>query len=280
MAEQLLKANGNAKLKKRNGDTETMLVAGLTLAPDDYAGLGKTVCPWAGSCRKACVLWFAGRTVTKTVRAAAIRRTRWFFDDRPAFVRQLQDDIDRLRRKAKREDTKLVVRLNVASDIAWERVAPELFMANPDVLFYDYTKSFKRADEALTDPRWPSNYELTYSWSENSDTQAVADLLKRGGNVSLVTDTRYVPSRHIADDLPGTVSADGSWFDTVDGDVHDIRLRKVDGEGVVVCLRGKGGKARVAEAVADGFAVHHAPETSMVTLPEQVKYTRLTIGVS
>ena len=49
-------------------------------------------------------------------------------------------ELVRYREAARRQGRALVVRLNVFSDIRWEREFPELFALFPDVRFYDYVR--------------------------------------------------------------------------------------------------------------------------------------------
>ena len=85
-----------------------------------------------------------------------------------------------LNQNSTKKGMKSVFRLNLTSDIAWE----DVYMKDPDYnifeyfcaeQFYDYTKSFKRMCVFLGKPftkdekKFPSNYHLTFSRSENND---------------------------------------------------------------------------------------------------------------
>jgi hypothetical protein len=107
----------NTKLKKGR---KRYLIAGLALAPADHSG--HEVCPHRGACAESCVLWFAGRTVTKPVRDAAINRTKWLFQDRVSFLDRLSAEIHNHHLKACRIGYKPLVRLNAASDLTWESI--------------------------------------------------------------------------------------------------------------------------------------------------------------
>lgn len=104
-----------------------------------------------------------------TVQQARIRRTEMFFKEKEAFLQILIKDINRLQRKASRENMLCAVRLNGTSDIPWERVRTEegqtLFEIFPDLQFYDYTK---RPDRNSI----PENYHLTFSLSEDNEEYA------------------------------------------------------------------------------------------------------------
>ena len=143
----------NAKLLKHNG--EKYLIAGLTMAPHTLGGVGNVCESATAGCKASCVLWFTGRTVTESVRAAMIRRTQHFASDPQGFTRQLHKEINRHVRIALKGRLKPLVRLNVGSDLDWSQIARE----HPDCTFYDYTKVRAR----LLDLGWPENYHLTYS---------------------------------------------------------------------------------------------------------------------
>lgn len=239
MAYKLLTSNN--KLAKGG---QLIDILGLAFAPADHSGY--EVCVWRGACAKACSLWFSGRTVTQSVRGAAIRRTRYFFENRADFMADLHEDLAKRQAYAvANPDIIVCVRLNTASDIPWECIDPTLFSRYPDIRFYDYTKSVIRAMSL----KLPDNYELTYSVNEESDLVEVDTLLTMRRNCAVAFDTIYRPGHHDIRPLP----AAWNGRQVIDGDVYDARLASLDGQGVIVGLRGKGGKRRVIEAVEDGF---------------------------
>lgn len=236
----------NPKLAK--GEAFGYLSAVLHLAPARLSGFN--VCPMAtAGCIAACLNTagrggiFAKGQTTNAIQRARIARTRWYFEDRPAFLAQLRAEIAAHVRRAKRLGLKPAVRLNGTSDIPWERVAPELFSAFPEVQFYDYTKVAKRArsPEAL-----PANYRLTYSLSEDPASHGHArDVLAAGGNVAVVFRSKAVREQRIAS---GAVMGAYVW-PVIDGDLTDLRF--TDPPGSIVGLYAKG-KAR---ADRSGFVI-------------------------
>jgi hypothetical protein len=236
----------NAKLKK---GSKAYNVRGLSLAPAKTSG--RNVCSMAGYCAKMCVVWFSGRTVMRTTRNAAIARTRLFFNERQQFIALLFHAITCHIGKCKQLGQSAFVRLNVASDLKWEQLAPELFLID-NVVYYDYTKIVSRARDYAAG-KLPKNYHLTYSVSERSDEKTVRQLLESGMNVSLVVDSPYCPQLGIIGKLPTKYTFAGKAFPTVDGDKHDIRIPELDGKGRVVLLRSKGGILKTLEGVASGF---------------------------
>jgi hypothetical protein len=153
------------KLLSVNADTKTIksnkagfLTGILYLAPYDLSGVN--LCPFAkvAQCHVAC-LNTAGRGVFNNVKEARLRKAKLFNENKPEFFAQLIDDINKLKRQAKKKNLQAVVRLNGTSDIEWEKikVAGEytIFDLFPDLQFYDYTKNPNRKN-------LPSNYDLTF----------------------------------------------------------------------------------------------------------------------
>jgi len=198
-------------------------------------------------------LWFAGRRITEPARKRAIADTKWFFENRETFLTQLHADVRRLKRKADREQLKLAIRLNVASDLDWT-----WFVQNhTDVTFYDYTKSRKRFS-AYLDGKLPDNYYLTYSVSERDiDDNLLIDFLDRHGNVAMVRNIEY-RSMGISDwakgSIPRRIQLGRRRFKTFDADLHDLRLPSIDGSGKIGVLRLKGSNQAKRRAIQSGFA--------------------------
>ena len=265
----------NTKLRKSSG--LGLLLFGLSLRAAD--GSGYDVCPFrTAGCTKACVLEHAGRSNMPSVRKARTRKTRLYFENREQFIAELDADLYLVERQAQRAGLAPCVRLNVASDIAWEIKHPELFANHPTINFYDYTKWTKhRFDHALagsgyTGKHMPSNYHLTYSHNEETPvndygTSYSSELLAAGVNVAIVYDTIYNPTQNKIGTLPTSWRIDGDRmssiykYDVIDGDTHDIRIAEFDNSaqpaddtrGVIVGLRGKGGKRQVIDGVDAGF---------------------------
>lgn len=200
----------------------------LHLAPARLSGY--QVCPMASAgCAAAC-LNTAGRGRFTRTQEARIRKTRWFFEDRGAFMAQLVKDIAAAIRKSDRENMIPVIRLNGTSDLRWEDQpvlgygnVMELFSA---VQFYDYTKLVNRKD-------LPTNYHLTFSRSEENENNAEA-MLALGFNVAAVF--QKLPATYLG--VP-----------VISGDDTDLRF--LDPKGVVVGLTAKG----KAKKDGSGFVV-------------------------
>jgi len=220
----------NAKTTK--GEKLGVLTGILYLAPSDVSG--RDVCPKASDgCKNAC-LYTAGRGAFTSTQNARIAKTNLFFDDRETFMNIIVNDIEKLIRKAARENLIPAVRLNGTSDIAFEKIKVtrdgksyrNVMLAFPDIQFYDYTKIAGRKS-AIKLP----NYHLTFSLSENND-RAAFKAITQGYNVAVVMN------------LKPTNDKPKKWkgYKVIDGDVSDARFKDPKG-GVIVALTAKG-KAR------------------------------------
>jgi hypothetical protein len=244
----------NTKLRKLP-DGSRIINAGVTLAPSKRSGI-VNVCPHAtAACILVCVLWFAGRTVTSTVRAAATKRTRLWFYDAATFYARLSRELASLARKAARDNVRAFCRLNVASDIDHPH---EVITNHPTITMYDYSKDEEKA-KAYGRGELPANYHVSYSVSERTTFNTARELNAMGVTMVVVFDSHYFGPLHRFGIVPASVKfvskATGESFtvSTVDGDIHDLRVPEFDGRGVVVALRAKSGAKLRARAIELGF---------------------------
>lgn len=246
----------NTKLRKLPTGAE-IINAGVSLAPAKRAGVAN-VCPHATpGCLAACVLWFAGRTVTAVVRRAAIARTKLWHFYPAVFYDRLDRALSALERRAAKLGVRAFCRLNVASDIEHPH---DVCSRHHGITFYDYSKDVNRCLRYASG-EFPANYHLSYSLNEESTLENVEKLLDAGVNIIAVFNSHYFGPRHRYGVLPATVTFAagengmiGPTVPVVDGDVHDLRTPEFDGRGVVVGLRLKGGRLSKARAIATGFA--------------------------
>ena len=232
-----MKLLGTSNPKTAKGEAAGWLTAIMHLAPATLCGARtpsgrlRTVCPKASpGCLAAC-LNTAGRGRMDRVQQARIRKTRMFFDDRPAFLSQLERDIAAHERRARRADMLPAVRLNGTSDIVWEKVAPEIFENFPDVQFYDYTKIPGRTT--------PANYHLTFSRSEENDASARAELAA-GRNVAAV----FAPEWNDGHVLAWAEDTYGRIGDLTVFSMDDTDLRFLDPAGPGIGMLKAKGDAR------------------------------------
>ena len=133
------------------------------MAPHRLAGAGN-LCPNASAgCIALCLGEHSGNAALyPAVLKSRIAKAQLLMRDRQAFLKEMTAGIRRGRTTAQHQKLKLCVRLNGATDIAWERLAPQIFADNADLQFVDYTKSPKRALEHARG-QLPANYHLTFS---------------------------------------------------------------------------------------------------------------------
>jgi hypothetical protein len=205
------------------------------MAPHRLAGVGN-LCPHASKgCVAICLGEHSGNAALyPAVLKSRIAKARLLMRDRQAFLKEMTAGVRRARATAKHQKLKLCVRLNGATDIAWERLAPAIFADNADLKFVDYTKSPKRAIEHAQG-KLPANYHLTFSRSETNEDDC-RRVLAAGGNVAVVFAGEF-PEHYLGHRV-------------INGDAHD--LRHLDGRGVVVALSPKGRKAKTDKS---GFVV-------------------------
>ena len=205
------------------------------MAPHNTAGAGN-LCPHSSAgCRSLCLGKYSGQAAivtdlengTNPTRESRIAKTRWFMEDRPAFMAEVVQHIFAMKRKAKREAKELAIRMNGSTDVAWERIRTDngetLLQRFPAIQFVDYTKSIRR----VLDRKRPANYHLTFSLSETNKAEA-EQVLAAGFNVAVV----------FGHGQPETFLG----HRVIDGTKHD--LRHLDPSPVIVGLDPKGSKAK------------------------------------
>jgi len=214
---------GNPKLMK--GTKKGYLSSVLHFAPADLSG--KEVCPKrTAGCTAAC-LNTAGRggifkkgETTNVIQQARIRKTKYFFEDRRAFLNELTVEIVKTVAKAEKQGLIPVFRLNGTSDLAWEKyevaAGKNIFQMFPNVQFYDYTKVNNRKVSHI------GNYHLTFSKADGNDMD-VRIALSNGMNVAAVF--HEVPETYLGRKV-------------INGDETDLRF--LDEKNVIVGLKAKG----------------------------------------
>ncbi len=175
-----MKLLSTQNFKTVKGEKFGILTGILYLAPAKLSGF--EVCPKRSEGCTASCLYSAGMGAFSNVQKARIQKTLFYFGDRPKFLELIKEDIKKLQKQAKKDGQKLAIRLNGTSDLNW--MQHDVFSSFPDVQFYDYTKVFNRLTKEI-----PSNYHLTFSKSENNDSECI-QALKLGFNVAVVFDTK------------------------------------------------------------------------------------------
>jgi hypothetical protein len=195
---------------------------GLTLQHAAVSGV--ETCPWRGECARVCVLDNGNGRYANTQHGRNVK-TQFLYEFPVAFTRLLMEELRGLSAKYER----VLVRLNVNSDIRWARILPALVNGEifPNVYFYDYTKNAAVLSGA---GMVGAHYRAVYSVNENSDLDKVAAFVARGGTAAIVTTRKK--------NTPPPTSFMG--LPVLDGDATDNRY---DERGAWVDLYAKG-KAR------------------------------------
>ena len=213
------RTGGNTKLGKTNKSAGGVYrVAGLSLMPSDI------LCPSRrlAECAKAC-LESAGRGRMQNVIDGRQRKADWFASDPESFLAQLRRELFNFINTCQRQGVKPAARLNVLSDVPWERHGiPQEF---PELFLYDYTKLAFRLG------RTPENYKLMFSYSGALAYQnQVKTALKTDVPISAV--------------FRGPMPAEFLGRRVIDGDASD--LVNIMAGPVIVGLQAKG-KAKTDE---------------------------------
>jgi len=210
------------------------------MAPHRLAGMGDLCGNASPGCIALCLGQHSGAaTYYPSVIKSRIAKAKRFMKDRKAYIADIERSIESAIRKAQALELKLCVRLNGATDLAWEGLAPHLFAKFPTIQFVDYTKSVKRM-LAFCAGRFPPNYHLTFSHSETNEADCER-VLAAGGNVAMV----------FADKMRWVNAGHYFGRSVVDGDTHDLRHLDPRG-GYIVALSPKGNKAKKDKS---GFVV-------------------------
>jgi hypothetical protein len=251
--------SANSKLKKLPGRAGKYRAIGCALAPFRFASAAHNLCTWAtAGCVEACNGLFAGMNVTPSTRFALIGRARLYLEFRELFKRKLRAEVAAFVKLCTRRGRIPAIRLNVSSDIVWEKIFPELFAEFPTADFYDYSKGLPKHRKNL-----PANYSIVHSWSENTTFADIENIFAVGRNVIMAFDSAYNPQQHRYGALPESVvfrcreTGREIVAQVYNADRQDIRIPKLDGVRKVGGLHGKSGNARVENSVKSGFMIHH-----------------------
>lgn len=222
-----------------------VMTYGVYLAPGNISG--HQVCPNSDNCCKYC-LNGSGRNKIElltykgggTIQQSRIKKTKLFFEDRPAFMRLLIHEINQARKKAEAAGMILAVRINCTSDISPEEFildGKNILQLYPDIQFYDYTKVFNRA-ELLEKYK---NYDLTFSFSGENWTDCKR-VLEKGYRVAVV--------------FEDTFSEKFKGYPVIDANGYDARF--LDAGAIICGLTYK----KVANDYVNGK--YQRPETTFV----------------
>jgi len=195
------------------------VAVGINLRPGAASGYEVCTMRTAG-CTAACVLETSARGKWANVRDGRDLLTEFLATEPQAFITLLAHELRTLVRK----HGAVAFRPNIASDLRWEYIAPELFSIF-GVRGYDYTKW-----NPLKHRGSLANYRLTYSVSESPLSEAIgAAYVKSGGTAAVVVDA----PKH-------AVPAVWNGQPAVDGDATDDRTTDPTGCYVLLAVKADG----------------------------------------
>lgn len=249
-----LLSNGETNYKLKKNKKDGYLTYSLNFAHSDLSGFN--VCPMAqrlsrsgaaqnkklSSCSSVCVGANGFASIHPSVLESRINKTQAFKLDTENFMLKLVSEVENAIKLAKKKNLKPTFRLNAYSDILFENVKVNdrfrkmnIFEMFPNVTWYDYTKIHNR--------KVPKNYQLTFS--HYGDFEKTSGALENGFNSAIVFE-----------ELPSKIWINKKIYSVIDGDKTDLRIdEKINGKSVVVGLKFKGSKAKLKNALLDGFCI-------------------------
>lgn len=246
-------SDGTDNTKTRKSGGTGYMPFGVVLSPNKTAGIGN-VCGMEDNCADIC-LDGTGRGAAvgemgEIIHGSRIARTLAWYKERQWFLDNLHAEIETARAKAHRQGMDPCFRLNMFSDLMWEKFGVP--QQHKDSIFYDYTKHAHRVGQIL------DNYFVTFSRDGDKDDVTCQKLVREGKNVTIVFDDGVTTNtRNLHGKKPGWLKPlPTSWngLKCINGDDHDRRWE--DEPGVVVALRLKAHSAEFRlKAVNSGFAI-------------------------
>jgi hypothetical protein len=260
--------------------------AGLAISPAFKVGKFST-CPNSASCAQECLGKTSGGyfaygggadlEAMKGTRLRSFRMTQAMFREPEAFAIKINNEILSLKTAAAKNGNALAIRLNVLSDID-PKVYKSIIEANPDVLFYDYTK-MKYRPVAPNHPYTYSSTGLTPKAGQNgltvdvdtphSNWMQMRQWLDEGQNVAMAFSSKKGLPESVLDEATGKI------YRVVDGDAYDFRpmdAQPAGFDGVIIGLKNKAMTRKESMAAQDsnGFFVNYDPKLgTQVTIPRQ-----------
>lgn len=222
--------DANTKIAKSNAAGMDVVTHSLSLAAASESGFNLCASSSAG-CRASCIYTSGFAGIFRSVHPSRIAKSRLLRLDPTAFIDRLRKEIGDSVKHTSRKGVKLAIRLNVFSDVMWEKEFKGFMEDFPTVQFYDYTKHYTRMMRHVKG-ELPENYQLTFSRSEKNWEKCVK-VLEAGRNVAVAFNIKY----HGKNLKP--LPAEYMGYSVVDGDLTDLRFLD-DQAGNIVGLRAKG----------------------------------------
>ena len=238
---KLLSINADAKTIK--GNKKGYLTAIQYLSPYDSSGVNLCANAKNAKCHVACLV-SSGRMGMAF--DARLNRTKLYLNNQAEYFNQLTKEITAFIKRAQRNGLTPLVRLNGTSDIRFENIGfysdgvyyRKIMERFDDVKLYDYTKIPNREKSINGVQSFPTNYDLTFSYSGAKGFEKFNDrALKEGKRIAVVFDK--------VENIPLTFHG----RKVVSGDDTDVR--HLDPKNVIVSLYAKG----KAKKDASGFVI-------------------------
>ena len=242
---KLLSIDTNAKTSK---NTKYGYLKGIQyLAP--YNTSGVNICPMAekAGCIDSC-LYYSGRGKFQNVQQARLNRTKLYLNNQSEYFNQLITEIRALIKKADKKELRPLVRLNGTSDIRWENIGfvfegtyyRNIFEFFPEVRFMDYTKIPNRGDSKNGLNDFPSNYDLTFSYSG-------APAFKKYNQRAIDKGVRIA----VVFDRAETIPLQFHGRKVLSGDDNDLTFTK--DKNSILALYAKGSKGEIQAGIDTNF---------------------------
>ena len=143
-----------SKSEKSRVGNESIRILSLSMMPDDIICPARNLAECADDCLRS-----SGRGIMQNVIDGRQARTDFWHADQDKFLAMLKNELHNFIKLCARQNVVPVTRLNVLSDIPWEKHLD--FADEFRALFsYDYTKRANRLGKT------PSNYRLMFSYSK------------------------------------------------------------------------------------------------------------------
>lgn len=206
---------------------------GISFAPAKESERWNMCAGKSAGCEMACLIT-AGQNQWPSSKRARVLRTRLLMEQPEAFLRYLERDLARARKRAAKLGLRFAFRFNTLSDADAMRIAGHL-VGEGDI-WLDYTKiagKYRAWLKSRVGERVNGydKYHLTFSRSEKNMTECL-EFLKLGGTCTVVM------SQDRKDQF-----IKGGWpfhgFPCVDGDLSDRRWEDPPGHWVVLVAKGK-----------------------------------------
>ena len=220
--------------KTLKGESMGYMTLILHFSPSNLNSRRVDLCPYASQeCRDLCLNKAGLSAILPSIEKARIKKTDKFLENRELYLKNMIEEIHSYKKKAKKENLILVVRLNGTSDLNWSKIhyqKKNIFEWFHEIQFYDYTKSPYIAAYSQT----VENYHVAFSWSGHNQETCLS-MLENGLNVA-------VPFANVKKGKP--LPSHFMGFPVIDGDKTDLRF--LDKKPCIIGLRVKGNKQRKA----------------------------------